>query len=588
MQISKSHKVDSAILGIYRLLMISFVFIIFYFAQTIVIPLTTAALLTFLLSPLVTKLERWIGNIFSILLVVILVFSLIGLGGYFFTKQLVPFGANIQNYNENIQAKFKGFSLPDWEIFKRIGQAFDNLKNEIFGESTEATSINTTALPVKLVDLSSNFISLVESFFGSFISILGSTGLIFLLVIFMLLNRDDLRGRMIKLVGQRRISSTTNAMDDASDRVYGYLYRLLVVNMGFGICVTAGLYFIGLPNSALWGCLAAILRFIPYIGPWIAAIIPIILSFMITETWTVPLLTLSFFLVLELVTAYVVEPFYYGVGTGVSSFALILAAIFWTWLWGPIGLLLSTPLTVCLVVIGQHVPNMNFLSVLLSQEKALTPVEECYHKLLSFDSSESIEIVEAYLKKNSLTSLYDSVLIPIVVQTELDFHLESIDAEKKEGVYQGIRDVIEFLSMSEQKDPLPVKLAKESFFCLPIHAIRDEIGVNILTQFLAYESFNVSYTIKHGINDLFELIEERKPDVVFVVGVAPLVLSHARYLCTKIHQKMPTTPIFMGLWGGSSMDSEVRDQLISAGASRVIFSLNETLEVLHEMRSSIA
>ncbi len=241
-------------------------------------------------------------------------------------------------------------------------------------------------------------------------------------------------------------------MDDASERVYNYLFRQFIVNSGFGICVSTGLYLIGIPNAILWGCFAAILRFIPYIGSWIAAIIPIAISFIITDTWSVPLLTISFFIILEGITAYVVEPFYYGGGTGVSSFALILAAIFWAWLWGPIGLLLSTPLTVCLVVIGQHMTNMKFLSVLLSQEQALTPTEDCYHRLLSFDSSASMDMVESYLKKDSLISLYDSVLIPIITRTEIDFHLELIDTEKKESVYQSIREIVEFLSLSEQKE----------------------------------------------------------------------------------------------------------------------------------------
>ena len=217
------------------------------------------------------------------------------------------------------------------------------------------------------------------------------------------------------------------------------------MNIGFGICVSIGFIFDRYPKCYSLGMFAAILRFVPYIGSWIAAIIPIAISFIITDTWSVPLLTISFFIILEIITAYVVEPFYYGGGTGVSSFALILAAIFWTWLWGPIGLLLSTPLTVCLVVIGQHMTNMKFLSVLLSQEQALTPAEECYHRLLSFDSSASMDLVESYLKKDSLISLYDSVLIPIITQTEIDFHLDLIDAEKRESVYQSIREIVEFL-----------------------------------------------------------------------------------------------------------------------------------------------
>ena len=415
---------------------------------------------------------------------------------------------------------------------------------------------------------------------------LGSTGIVLLLVIFMLLKREDILGRIIKLIGQQRISSTTSTMDDASERVYNYLFRQFIVNIGFGICVSTGLYLIGIPNAILWGCFAAILRFIPYIGSWIAAIIPIAISFIITDTWSVPLLTISFFIILEVITAYVIEPFYYGGGTGVSSFALILAAIFWTWLWGPIGLLLSTPLTVCLVVIGQHMTNMKFLSVLLSQEQALTPAEDCYHRLLSFDSSASMDVIESYLKKDSLISLYDSVLIPIITQTEIDFHLDLIDAEKKESVYQSIREIIEFLSLSEQKETTSISEPKVNVLCLPARTVRDELGVNILAQLLVGESFDVQQTTSFNVNEVFALVEKMNPDAVCIVVVAPFALSHSLYLCTKLHQRIPQLPIFIGLWGFSEVASEIILKLTSAGATKVVFSLSQALEILQEMRLS--
>lgn len=587
MQIPKSNTATSAIFGIYRLLAIFFIIISLSFAQTIVIPVTLAALLTFLLSPLVTWLEKWIGRVFSILIVVIVVFSLIGFTGFVFTNQLMLLGSNFQNYSENIQTKLQSLHFPQWEIFNRLGHTFENLKEGLFGAS-QLSDIHPKVSPleVQLIELGTNFTNLAGALFGSFFNILGVTGIVLLLVIFMLLNREDIQGRIIKLIGQHRISSTTSAMNDASERVFGYLFRQFMVNIGFGICVSTGLYLIGIPNVFLWGGVAMILRFIPYIGPWIAAIIPIALSFIITDTWFTPLLTICFFIILEIITAYVIEPLYYGAGTGVSSFALILAAIFWTWLWGPIGLLVSTPLTVCLVVIGQHMTNMHFLSVLLSEEQALTPAEECYHRLLSFDSNESMDMVEAYLKKNSLISLYDSVLIPIIMQTETDFHLELIDFEKKESIYQSIREIIEFLSISEQKEITSISEPKGSILCLPARAIRDELGVNILAQALVSESFDVHQTARLKVCDIFELVEKTHPDILCIAAVAPFVLSHIRYLCTKLHQRMPQLPIVVCLWGFSEVASEIIDKLNAAGATKVIFSLSQACHTLQEMRSS--
>lgn len=588
MQLPKNHSISSSIFGIYRLLIIFSSIIIIYFAQTIVIPLTVAALFTFLLSPLVIKLEKWIGRIASILLVVIVVFSIIGFTGYIFARQLILFGSNFQSYYEIMQTKLQAFQFPEGGILNRIGHVIGNLKEGLLGEpSTVESAAKVSPIYVKLIDLSSGFTHFVESFFGSFFNILGMTGIVILLVIFMLLNREDIRGRIIKLIGHSRISSTTSAMNEASERVFRYLFRLFIVNVGYGICVTIGLHWIGIPNAILWGCFAAILRFIPYIGPWIAAIIPIALSFIITNTWSVPIITISFFIILEIITAYVIEPFYYGVGTGVSSFALIVAAIVWTWLWGPIGLLLSTPLTVCLVVLGQYVTNMNFLRVLLSQEQALTPAEECYHRLLSFDSSESIEVIESYLQKNSLISLYDSILIPVIAQAEKDFHLELIDIEQKEALYQSVREIVDFLSISEQKETTAITERKGNILCLPTQSTRDEIGVSILAQLLVFESFDVHHTTRLPVIEILELVDKGNPEAICICVVAPFVLSKTRFLCTKLHQRKPQLPIVICLLGFSEVDSQIIDKLDSTGATKVVVNLSQAVQVLKEMRSTI-
>jgi predicted PurR-regulated permease PerM len=580
MQIAKSHTANSAIIGIYRLLLIFFFIFTLYFAHTIVIPFIIAALLTFLLSPLVTLLEKWIGRVFSILLVAIIVFSAIVFAGYVLARQLILFGSNFNFYSENLHAKLQSFKFPQWEIFTRIGHYLENLKSLLFGDGNESLSISPD---VKILDFGSSFIAFIGSFFGSFVSTVGFIGIIFLLVIFMLLNREDIRGRIIKLMGQSKISSTSSALEDASDRVSTYLYRQLIVNLGYGFCVSLGLFFIGIPNAILWGCFGTVMRFIPYVGPWIAAIIPIILSFVVTTTWSVPLLTISFFAILELITAYMVEPFYYGGGTGVSSFALILAAIFWTWLWGPIGLLLSTPLTVCLVVIGQYVTNLNFLSVLLSKEQALTPSEECYHRLLSFDSNESIDLVESYLKTNSLASLYDTVIIPIITQTEFDFHHELIDSEKKKMVFQSIREIIEFISLSESKETPSQIEPKKVVLSLPARATRDELGVNLLDHLLILDSFEVIFSPRININEALELVEKRTPTVVCIAVVAPLVLSHTHYICKKLRQHRPTLPIVIGLWGFSDVSTDVIQDLKSAGATKIAFSLAEATEIIEKI-----
>ncbi len=243
----------------------------------------------------------------------------------------------------------------------------------------------------------------------------------------MLLKREDLRSRLIRLIGQGRISATTNAMDDAGARVTRYLLMQLVVNVSYGTVVGIGLYFIGVPNAVLLGVSAAVLRFIPYVGPWIGAAIPIALSLAVSPGWIMPLLTLGLFVTVELLTSNVLEPRLYGSTTGVAPIALIFAAVCWTWLWGPVGLVLATPMTVCLVVMGRRIPRLSFLSVVLSDEEALTPAEDCYYRLLTVGEQDEMELVETYLKTHSLTSLYDSMLIPVITAVEIDHRLELLD-----------------------------------------------------------------------------------------------------------------------------------------------------------------
>ena len=597
----QTNNIAKTLSGIYRLLAIAFVLFLLYFAQSIVIPLTVAALLTFLLSPLATMMEKWVGRVASILITVLAAFSVIGLIGYLFAIQLIEFGSHFENYSQLIQTKFQAFQFSGKALFDKFDYAFENFKVGVFGPSTGPISSESSTPDVKLIDLGPRITSLIETLVGSLFSLFSMAGIILLLVIFMLLNREDIRSRIIKLMGQSRISSTTSAMKDASEKVTSYLFRLLVVNLGFGLWVFVGLMLIGIPNALLWGCLAGILRFIPYLGAWIAAIIPIALSFIISDGWLIPIVTITFFILLEIITAYVIEPYYYGEGTGVSSFALILAAIFWTWLWGPVGLLLSTPLTVCLVVLGQYVTNVNFLRVLLSKEQPLTATEEIYHHLLLKGSTESMEVIETYLQKNSLLSLHDEVLLPIIFQTEKDFHLDLIDAEKKGEVYQAFNEIIEFLDLNEPKAPIKEtseeekpeekvkpeekEKPKEKVLCLPLRTLRDELGAAILAQTLSSEGYPVVREKKLGLTEMQALIDKEDPQTLCVVAAAPFVLSHARFLTSKIAQHTPQLPIVLCLLGSLELDPIAVEKLSASGVTKVVYTLSQALKTLQDLHA---
>jgi predicted PurR-regulated permease PerM len=351
-------------------------------------PTGTSGLLTFLLSPLVTRLERWIGRIAAVLLVVATIFSLTGVAGWVLTRQLVDLATRLPDYKINIETKIRSFQLPSGGPFKRLSETVAELKKDLHGSDAptvsqatgkpgSAVAVPASAAPAQQVQVvetsTANPLQLLQVILSPLLGPLGTAGLVILLVIFMLLKREDLRSRLIRLIGQGRISATTRAMEDAGQRVSRYLLMQFLVNVSFGIAVAVGLFFIGMPNAILWGAFATMLRFIPYIGPWIAAAFPIILSLAVSPTWMMPLLTLGIFVSLELICSNVIEPWLYGSSTGVSSIALIVAAVFWTWLWGPIGLLLSTPLTVCLVVMGRHVPRLVFSAFCSAMSKRSPP-----------------------------------------------------------------------------------------------------------------------------------------------------------------------------------------------------------------------
>ncbi len=267
---------------------------------------------------------------------------------------------------------------------------------------------------------------IISTVIGPLISPLATAGIVIVFVIFMLLKREDLRDRLIRLTGSRGLPRTTQALEDAAQRVGRYLLMQLVVNTAYAVPIGVGLWLIGIPNPILWGLLCALMRFVPYIGPIVAAFFPLALSIAIDPGWTTLLLTGALFIVVELIINYSLEPWLYGSSTGLSPIAIITAAVFWTWLWGPIGLLLSTPLTVCLVVLGRHVPQLAFLDVMLGDAPALSPPELLYRRLLAGDPHEATERAEDYLRTHSLAAFYDDVAVPALGLAEADraeFHL---------------------------------------------------------------------------------------------------------------------------------------------------------------------
>jgi predicted PurR-regulated permease PerM/methylmalonyl-CoA mutase cobalamin-binding subunit len=602
----------AALVGIWTILLTAFVVTILYVGRQLLIPLALAAMLTFLLAPLVGYIERWIGRIAAVLIVVALLFSVAGGAGWLLTRQLIDLAAKLPDYQTNIDSKLRAIRLPTGGAFGRFSRSVSELQKQLpesleppansAGPSPETKAATTEArshtvpavqepMPVRIVESQSRFPLILQTTATGLLGPLGTAGLVLLLVIFMLLKREDLRGRMIRLIGQGRISATTRAMDDAGSRVARYLTMQLVVNVSFGSCIAIGLYFIGVPNAPLWGAFAAVMRFVPYVGVWIAAAVPILLSLAVSTSWLSPLFTLGLFVVLELINANALEPWLYGSSTGVSSIALIIAAVFWTWLWGPIGLVLATPLTVCVAVMGRHVPKLQFLSVLLSEEQALAPHEECYHRLLTFGLDEANDLAEAYVKTNSLTSFYDSVLIPTITLAEIDAQRDQLDAEHRSAIHQHIHDLVEDLGSAPPsksqleadktvagQTPFPLSGPTCRALCVPARAYRDELAGEMLVQLLRKQGFdaeNASAVLSSG--ELVEMAAKSDPEAICISVVAPSTLIHARYLSAKLRAQLPHVKIVVGLWGATENMAAAAERLRSSGADEVVLSLAEAV-----------
>ena len=429
-----------------------------YFAREILIPFAFALILSFLLTPVVAFLQRLrAGRAVSVLATLLL--SIVALGGigWIIANQLVDVANQLPLYRQNIQAKIEAFHIP---VTGQLGHAAESVK-EIVGELTspgaespssprrsrnrkqpDAPPAPVSPMPVRMVQPPSSGWSQLRDLGTPALAPLGRAGMVVIFTIFMLLKREDLRNRLLRLVGLGQLNLMTQALDDASGRVSRYLLMQFLVNAGFGTLFGFGLYLIGVPYAALWGAVAGILRIVPYVGTLVAATLPLALSLAVFDGWLRPLLVFLLFAVLELIVGNVVEPWLYGAHVGISSLALLVAAVFWAVLWGPAGLILSTPLTVCVVVLGRYVPHLSFLHVLLGDEPVLAAEAQIYQRLLAMDQLEAHTVVDQFLKGRPLVELYDSVLIPALSMAEQDRHKGAIDAVREEFLFLSINEMI--------------------------------------------------------------------------------------------------------------------------------------------------
>ena len=394
------------------------------------------------------------------------------------------------------------------------------------------------------------------------------------LVIFILLKREDQRNRLLQLFGSSNLHASTEALTDVTDRVSKYLRMQFLINAGYGIAVGVGLAAIGVPSAITWGVLSFSLRFLPYIGPWLSAIMPLTVSLATSTGWTQPMFVAGLFVVLELLVNNVAEPMLYGRSTGVSGVGVIIAAIFWTWIWGPIGLVLAMPLTVCVVVMAKYIPGLHFLAVLLGDQSALEAPERIYQRLLAGDCEEAVEQAGALVTEGSLASAYDEGVIPALIMAENDRHGGRLHDAQAVVVHETARDLIDELDdlateakarQTEKESPTPVAAASERSplraLCVPLRDQADDIGAAMLAKLLTHGGFYVEQSgVSALTSELVESVESLGVDVVILSIVPPLPPRSSRLLCRRLHDRYPQLPVLIGYWGGGSPE-EIRRRL---------------------------
>lgn len=467
---------------------------VLYFARDVLLPLAIAVLLTFALAPISSRLRKlgW-PRVLAVLATVVLAFLVLTLFGLVVASQVAEVAQNLPAYQGNIIGKIRALqeSGTDSGIVRRLTYVIESVGREINSAESRPASPGTTAAGKEplLVQIfaPSRPIETLANLISPLIGPIASLGLIIVVVVFMLLEREELRDRFIRLVGYGDLHRTTEALQEAGSRVAQYLLMQLVVNCAYGIPLGLGLWALGIPNAALWGMLAIVLRFLPYIGPVISTVLPLFLAFAVDPGWSLVLWVAAIFIVLELTSNNVVEPWLYGSRTGLSPLAIIVSAIFWAWLWGPVGLVLSTPLTVCLAVLGRYVPQFGFLEVLFGSDPVLDPKERLYQRLLAGDPDEATDQAEELLEKDYLEDYYGKVAIPALLLAEQDRRRGVLTTEQMEQLFQTavslVSNLEEIAQEEEQEEPEPAgetPLSSKSGEETPGEDLPDGTGKTIL------------------------------------------------------------------------------------------------------------
>jgi predicted PurR-regulated permease PerM len=572
-----------------------------YVAQDVLIPITLAVMLSFVLSPLVDLLRRiGLWNAAAVAVSVLVALGAIGLVGTLLGSQAATLAADVPHYVEVIESKVERV-----QIFATTRLA--SITQMIRGGRPAADAVpapvpprtgrrEVPALPpggtqqqplvVELATPKSSALAVARAVIEPVLRPLETTVIVIIVAIFILMQRADLRDRFIRLFGSTDLHRTTRAIDDVGQRLSRYFVAQLGVNACFGLVIGVGLRLIGIPSPALWGVLAGLLRFVPYVGAMLAAVAPLALSAAVDPGWTTTIYVALLFVIVEPVTGYVVEPLLYGHSTGLSPMSVIVAAVFWTWIWGPVGLILSTPLTLCLVVMGRHVKSLEFFDVLLGDRPALSEANRFYQRTLANDPDEALDQAEKMLADRSLVDYYDSVVLQGLKLAAADEARGTISRPRAAEMTRSMLDIIgELDGHVAANGTATAKLAPPAqaagiVVCVAGRGPFDDVVSAMLAQVLAQRGVTCR-RIPHTLVSR-DAIGQLDLSAVKVITVSYLELAgspaHLRYLIRRLRQRAPHAGIIVGLWPqGEAVLSETHAQQ-ALGADRYVASIREAID----------
>jgi predicted PurR-regulated permease PerM len=591
-----------------------------YVGREVLVPMTLAILMSFVLAPPVDFLQRWyVPRIVAVIGVVLLAFAgVFSLGGLMIS-QVNQLASDLPRYQSTLREKIQNLRgvAAGTGTLERASEVLRNLSREIdrpniTGLSPAAPSALPTSpdrpIPVEVRQPDPGALQTLTALIAPLIHPLATTGIIVIFIIFILIQKQDLRNRLVRLAGSRDLQRTTAAIDDAGQRLSRLFLTQLALNAGFGLVIGTGLWFIGVPSAPLWGMLAMILRFVPYIGPPIAAVFPLVLAAAVGTGWAMVLWTGALFLVVESIVGNAIEPVVCGHNTGLSPVAIIASATFWTWLWGPIGLILATPLSVCLVVLGRHVDRLKFLDVMLGDRPPLTPPELVYQRMLARDSVEAAEQAEEFLKEKPLLTYYEEVLVEALKLAQTDADRGFLDDDRMLRIRDAVAEIVDDLSAYKDKAdegaafeadaktdaPLAhIKSVEESLgravevplswrtgkpvLCIPGIGPLDEAFTLIVAQSIERQEIGVraEQWDALSVSRVFSLNTDGV-ELVCLCYLASVTSAQIRYSVRRLRRKVPEAFILVILAGATTADMKT----VSSSSERVEFvqqSLGETV-----------